>query len=300
MYSYSFQHYAQAMCKLATEYWERNANDDQNKGAVSRVQWVVQHCENYYFSGGLKNAFAKEISLCHRFNLKTGDILEPNSPTQLRVLDVGSCYNPFQGYSRFEVVAIDIAPASRDVHQCDFLNVEILEKGGWSQNVTGRITDLTKESFDVVVFSLLLEYLPSSKQRYTCCSNASKLLAPGGILCVITPDSKHASANSRIMKKWKFALAHAGLLRIEYEKLPHLHCMVFRKCCHPDLAVQWLNSSLVAENRKGTSFSDSPDQLMVIPQDFNYYSENDSDADAVDVRDDDETIASAFADLPEL
>jgi hypothetical protein len=31
----------------------------------------------------------------------------------LRLLDVGSCYNPFQFFSQFQVTAIDIAPADK-------------------------------------------------------------------------------------------------------------------------------------------------------------------------------------------
>ncbi|KAJ1523519.1 hypothetical protein ONE63_001371 [Megalurothrips usitatus] len=299
------QNYAKAMRQLATEFWEKNAIDEQNKGAVSRVQWTVEQCEKYFFMGGSLDAFNKEISLCRKFNVETNEIAKSlhgilRVPQNLKVLDVGSCYNPFQKFSKFDVVAVDIAPASNDVYECDFLNLKVLEKGDTSQNAGGKIAELVEGSFDVVVFSLLLEYFPSCKQRYTCCSKASKLLAPAGILCIITPDSKHATANSGIMKRWRYALANEGLLRIEYDKLPHLHCMVFRKCVHPLLAKEWLSSSLSTENRKGKNFSDPPEELMVIPQDFQCYSEKDERNVVDDVREEDEAIASAFADLPEL
>ena len=196
------QSYAQAMRQLATEYWDKNADDDQNKRAVSRVGWVVKQCEDYYFSGGILDALDREISLCFKFNIATDNTDQvrsnvANVPEILRVLDVGSCYNPFQKFPRFDVTAVDIAPASNGVKQCDFLNVKILDKSMSLTNSCGKICELTAASFHVVIFSLLLEYLPSSKQRYLCCSKASQLLAPGGILCIITPDSKHATANAQ-------------------------------------------------------------------------------------------------------
>lgn len=294
------------MRQLATEFWDKNADDDQNIKAVSRVSWTVKQCEDYFFCGGMDVAFKKEIALCLRFNLDTLEILQ-HSPDpdnvlgNLRVLDVGSCYNPFQKFSKFDVVAVDIAPASNDVQECDFLDLKILERGSKPLNFSGKITELSAASFDVVVFSLLLEYLPSCKQRYICCSNASRVLTPGGILCIITPDSKHATANSGVMKKWKYALANEGLLRIEYDKLPHLHCMVFRKCMHSTLSKQWLSSSVASDLKKGKSFSGPPEELMVIPQDFqNYSPEQDEENVEFDIRDDDETIASIFAGLPAL
>ncbi|XP_034232409.1 S-adenosylmethionine sensor upstream of mTORC1 [Thrips palmi] len=298
------QTYAQAMKQLATEHWDRNADDDQNKKAVSRISWIVKQCEDYYYSDGMNESFSKELALCLRFKLDTNEILDHKPDKhilrpKLRVLDVGSCYNPFKKFPRFDVVAVDIAPASEDVLHCDFLNLEVTDQRSAKLHSNERIHQLCAASFNVVIFSLLLEYLPSSKQRYVCCSKASQLLAPGGILCIVTPDSKHATANSGIMKKWKYALANVGLLRIQYDKLPHLHCMVFRKCVHSTVSKQWLTSSLASESRKG-KFFDAPEQLMAIPQDYHLYQEHEKECVIDDTRDDDETVASIFADLPAL
>lgn len=299
------QNYSQAMRALATEHWDRNADDDQNKRAVSRIKWIVMQCEDYFHSGGVTKAYNKELALCLRFKLETNELVnyapDPDRVNQkLRVLDVGSCYNPFKKISSFDVVAIDIAPASEDVICCDFLNLAITEQRDTPLNSNERIRQLPAASFDVVIFSLLLEYLPSCKQRYVCCSKASQLLVPGGLLCIITPDSKHATANSDVMKKWRYAMAYENFLRIQYDKLPHLHCMVFRKCFHSSLSRQWLTSSLASELKKGKSFSHTPEQLMVIPQDFHSYTEHDKECVINDTRDDDETVASIFANLPAL
>ena len=36
-----------------------------------------------------------------------------NNGDVLNLLDVGSCYNPFQSYTQFQVTALDIAPADK-------------------------------------------------------------------------------------------------------------------------------------------------------------------------------------------
>ncbi|KAK3929042.1 S-adenosylmethionine sensor upstream of mTORC1 [Frankliniella fusca] len=297
--------YSQAMRKLATEHWDKNSADEQNKKAISRVKWIVEQCEDYFFTGKKLKAFQKEQALCLKYDLNI-DILAEHEGISCKasdvvtVLDVGSCYNPFKNFPRFNVVAVDIAPASSDVHECDFLNVELREGECNPFNSDGKITSLKAASYDVVIFSLLLEYFPTSKQRYICCSKASKLLVPGGILCIVTPDSKHATANAGIMKKWRYALASEGLLRIEYDKLPHLHCMVFRKCIHSSLSRQWLSSMILSDTKNGKSVSGSPEQLMVIPQDYHSYAEEEDGFYVPEVRDSDESIATIFADLPTL
>lgn len=293
------------MQQLATEYWEKNADDEQNSRAVSRVNWAAEQCENYYFQDGIVDAFKKEMILCRRFNVMVKEGLENELETlkslqRIKILDVGSCYNPFKKFPRFDVVAIDIAPASSDVQRCDFLNLNVVKDTSPLQNCAGQISELPEASFHVVIFSLLLEYFPSSKQRYICCKKASQLLLPGGILCIMTPDSKHATANSIIMKKWRYALAHEDLLRIEYRKLPHLHCMVFRKCFHVSLSKQWLLSVMEIDRQKGKTIIDPPDQLIVIPQDFHSYTECSDIAVASSVRDDNDTVASIFLNLPSL
>lgn len=176
-------------------------------------------------------------------------------PHRLRLLDVGSCYNPFAQFAdRFDVTAVDIAPAGgTGVQQCDFLALRIessTDDAGdeASQASTNdspppppatSISSLPAGSFDAVVFSLLLEYMPTSEQRLQCCRNAYRLLRPEGILLIITPDSKHVGANARLMKTWRYALALVGLSRVRLEKLEHLTCMVFRRSVRAAVARRW-------------------------------------------------------------
>lgn len=55
--------------------------------------------------------------------------------------------------------------------------------------LSSPITHLPPSSFHTVVFSLLLEYLPSTSQRLKCCLKAHRLLVTHGLLVIITPDS---------------------------------------------------------------------------------------------------------------
>ncbi|EFA00405.1 S-adenosylmethionine sensor upstream of mTORC1 [Tribolium castaneum] len=235
--------YASAMQNLATNHWEKTTNSR----AVSRVEWVHSFCLKYFHEEIFKQR-QREVEIATKLNLKVPDLVL-GVKNQYELLDVGSCFNPFAKYQCFSVTPIDIAPATSDVLKCDFLNVDL----------TSNQYNLQKNSFDVVVFSLLLEYLPSPDQRHTCCEKAYNLLRPEGILLIITPDSKHVGANAKIMKSWRFILAKMGFSRIKYEKLAYLHCMAFRKSIKSEIAQRW--ALLQIEK----PFYEE----IVIPQDFN-------------------------------
>uniref|UniRef100_A0A146M7H3 S-adenosylmethionine sensor upstream of mTORC1 n=1 Tax=Lygus hesperus TaxID=30085 RepID=A0A146M7H3_LYGHE len=241
--------YAASMRDLATSFWEKNNAQNPN---LNRIYWVVKECENFYRTGQTE-AREKEQKLHRRYFGE--DSTKTCSPVTfpISMLDVGSCYNPFNKFDFIKVTAIDIAPATSDVIKCDFLAANV-----------GDFEFLVAGSYDVVLFSFLLEYLPHPKMRYDCCQKAYDLLKPGGILIVLTPDSKHDSANSGIMKSWRQGLASIGFLRTNFQKLKHLRCMTFYKCVDPRVAVEWLNReqpSVTMENS------------IVIPQDLNPYSE---------------------------
>nr|KAG5687419.1 hypothetical protein BaRGS_019818 [Batillaria attramentaria] len=87
---------------------------------------------------------------------------------KVRLLDVGSCYNPFCQFDEFLPIAIDISPAN----ECDFLSLEITEPlhlapdagDTFLRKLSSPIERLPHGLFHVVVFSLLLEYLPAPQQ----------------------------------------------------------------------------------------------------------------------------------------
>lgn len=265
------QSYAKAMKELAVNHWEVNdrKQEEVNSKAQqrSRIAWTVNYCREYFLSEELITKIRqRELRLLDELKIDCTEINRLIAARQvpvdkIKLLDVGSCYNPFKPFPEFDVTAVDIAPAIEDVIECDFLNVELGDctEVSNSDGKSQTISKLGAESYDVVVFSLLLEYLPTSEQRLKCCEKAGKLLRDEGILCIITPDSKHLGVNAKLMKTWRYALAQLGLGRIKIEKLEHITCMVFRKCLDPEISLRWsrLHKEPYMEYR------------MEIPQDFN-------------------------------
>ena len=226
--------YARTMQSLATGQWA-----EQGSG---RITWCVGACEEYFVGGVLSNQLYKDLRrLEHNMCTLVPPALLPNSDADVpkmieefqrkkwTLLDVGSCYNPFSEFDQFDVTAIDIAPANPTVLSCDFLNVSISgaqEEGG----VRGSgLNHIKAGSFDIIIFSLLLSYLPSTELRLKCCINAHKVLTLHGILLIITPDSSHQNRHAGMMKSWKECIESIGFHRWRYVKDTHLHCMAFRK-----------------------------------------------------------------------
>jgi len=162
----------------------------------------------------------------------------------LSLLDVGSCYDPFARFEDFNAFAVDITPSTPSVVEMDFVTVPVIEAEINDDNVEENCivesssppppfrdsTHLIANSFHVVVFSLLLEYFPSPRQRWICCLKANRTLKMDGVLVIVTPDSSHVNKRAPQMKSWRNALeTHLGFKRWKYEKLTHLHCMMYRK-----------------------------------------------------------------------
>lgn len=278
--------YSNAMKTLATNFWEEN-NRDENKSAESRIDWVRNYCLAYFY----------QLEILHHHRNKETEIFEKisgnvskdrfiNFEDRIKLIDVGSCYNPFKEISFIDVTAIDIAPANNDVIKCDFLQIQ------WSSSkentpIQTEITTFEKGSFDVVVFSLLLEYMPSSDQRLKLCGNAYEILKYEGLLIIITPDSRHVGANAKLMKNWRYVLAKMGFSRIRISKLSHITCMIFRKCLQPEVAQRW------GELHKEDYMTDE----LNIPQDFRTVEERDEDFVEED-RGGDSDIKDMFFELP--
>lgn len=206
--------YAESMQALSEVYWIKNKDSSQN-----RINWTVNVCLNYFKHELLKYR-EKEIEImrknCIELNQKQPINSHSHVPsfrrdvkkdTKLRLLDVGSCFNPFEKYTDFEVIAIDIAPSNnRRVYQADFIHIKTSDQDFELDTQHNRIISLVNKYFDCVVFSLLLEYLPTSQQRLICISKAYQVLDNEGILVIITPDSKHIGSNAKLMKVYMYKL----------------------------------------------------------------------------------------------
>lgn len=307
--------YSASMKELATQHWSKLESEDET---TSRIVWVHQKVCQYYFSDGRRNQLKKDGRRLKRYdqlisqdsaetinidisrlqeNLRIiEETEESRNPSmdlvRLKLLDVGSCYNPFSKYSEFDVTALDIAPAQNDVFKCDFLGLKVEQTYLESE---GEIKSLTSSSFDAVIFCLLLEYLPTRHTRYECCLKALQLLRNNGILVIITPDSCHETRNSRLIKGWKEALHQIGFQKVFYEKKKHFHGLVFRKL--DDLQKKLANlerTNFFSEEELVSKFS--------IPQDFSNSPEEEEDAEILDASENPELqtdrVMEHFTELP--
>ncbi|KAH8413616.1 hypothetical protein KR222_002014 [Zaprionus bogoriensis] len=252
--------YADAMQQLAG-IWETNSSKTELQ-ARSRIKWAVDYITRYFFTEGIYlQKRQREQRLLASYNELAGvecTYMEDPPPDTLNVLDVGSCFNPFGNTPHLEVTAIDLCPAKgATVLQADFLTVDVDPALTQPQVCEQSLKRLPADYYHCVIFSLLLEYMPSAEQRLLCCQKAYQLLRPEGILVIITPDSQHVGKNASLMKNWRFALAKLGLLRVRFEKLPHITCMVFRRAISQQLSLHWAS----VHRDEGVS------EAMRIPQD---------------------------------
>lgn len=136
---------------------------------------------------------------------------------------------------------------------------------------------LPAESYDTVVFSLLLSYLPSTAQRLLSCINAHRVLRLHGLLLIITPDSSHQNKHTAMVKSWKSCIEAIGFHRWRYFKDTHLHCLAFRK------------------TQRSGNYTCESHPMLFIPQDSQQASQNQR---AVLGMDDLQEISDNFQELP--
>ncbi|KAA0204053.1 hypothetical protein HAZT_HAZT010678, partial [Hyalella azteca] len=83
---------------------------------------------------------------------------------RLRVLDVGSCYDPFSRYPDLDVTALDLHPATETVHQCDFLNLKVETNESSSQLSASNTVAMTNEASDNTVLQDITPQTPQIDQ----------------------------------------------------------------------------------------------------------------------------------------
>jgi len=232
------KNYSNAMKTLATKHWKKLESENED---TSRILWTKTKILDYYFNGGLNNQIIRDTNRLKRHTEKYPEEIyltknveeeketrfEEKDNGRIKLLDVGSCYNPFSQFREFEVTGLDIAPSyEHGVYKADFLTLNISDTSEFCER---SVLSLSRNSFDAVVFSFLLEYLPSPAPRYESCVKARHLLKENGILVILTPDSCHQQRNNSIIRGWKQALLQIGYQQVYYEKKQHFHGLVFRK-----------------------------------------------------------------------
>jgi len=268
--------YSSSMNTLATKHWTKLENEDAD---TSRILWTRAKIQDYFSGSGLTkqlqrdaNRLKRQISYREEQNDNVVDmpvLQDPNNDyrnskicEKIKVLDVGSCYNPFSKFSELEVTAIDIAPVyQNNVYKSDFLKLNVSEK---SELKEGEVISLKCACYDVVIFCFLLEYLPQTKPRYDCCLKAYHLLKQNGVLIILTPDSCHQQRNNLIIKGWKEALLQMGFQQVYYEKKQHFHGLVVRKLSEEQHKFALLEAGLHTETTV-----ENISTKFVIPQDSN-------------------------------
>jgi 25S rRNA (adenine2142-N1)-methyltransferase len=244
--------YAYSMRALAEEHWKNSHSDD-------RIQWSISYCDKYFQHDQIDRWVQKDLRTIemmkkHGIEVKQLSYEMLSLDEKLDVLDVGSSGNFFKNCQKLNVLPIDISPSHESVHVCDFLSVAIENQMRINER---KVETLPKNHFHVVIFCLLLEYLPSSTQRIKCCEKAYETLRTNGILIIITPDSNHEMKNSKQIKNWRWTLAKIGFQRIKLEKLTNLTCMAFRKNIAKEIPISW------ADQHKEPNFEFE----LLIPQD---------------------------------
>ncbi|KAM4553831.1 S-adenosylmethionine sensor upstream of mTORC1 [Fundulus diaphanus] len=286
--------YALAMKNLADNHWTKKCEGE------GRIEWCRSVCQEYFLDGGMKRMLEKDEKSAALALGLSGQVLSttPSSVSPLgkiRLLDVGSCFNPFLKFDEFLTVGIDIVPAVESVYKCDFLNLQLqqpLQLAGdaveaFLRHLHNPIDALPAQLFHVVVFSLLLSYFPSPYQRWICCKKAHELLELHGLLLIITPDSSHQNRHALMMRSWRVAVESLGFKRYKYVKYSHMHLIAFRKV---SVAT---TSDLVSRNYP---------EMLYIPQDFNSNEEEDGGhAPPQALRSDyeDDQLAWGFTELPD-
>ncbi|CAF2716973.1 unnamed protein product [Rotaria sp. Silwood2] len=203
--------YAKSMRQLAEHHWAEKAHGQ------TRLTWCYETIKDY-FHGNEISGLERKRARDKRKQIDT-DICEScqtriqQEITRPRVLDVGSCYNAFSCFNDLETIAIDIAPADESVYRIDFLRLP-------------QPPLICIHSFDVIIFSLVLDYLPTCRQRLSACLIAHQLLTCLGLLLIVEPDS---TLRENRQKSWRQALNSIGYSLVSYVKVTNLYCMAFRK-----------------------------------------------------------------------
>lgn len=177
------------------------------------LEWMKNVSLNFFYSDKYKKK-VKHTSM--------------NEGVLIKLLDIGSCFNPFLKFPEFCVKAIDLCPANSNVDKCDFLRVIISNTSDESTqynkyDTNGFLECLPYGYFDVTVMSLVLCYLPDPQQRLKMIINARKCLNNNrpSLLLIFEKESILHSAKyySNFLKHWKETICQCGFKVLCYEKL---------------------------------------------------------------------------------
>ncbi len=257
----ALREYADAAGKIGSRRWVRDG-----------IDWCVGTSRTFFREGGGSNLARREAT---RLSYASRGLpLEPSlasaivaaaearggpPPQQrIRLLDVGACQSLFDGYDDIDPLAVDLCPhpAHPSVLQCDFLELGVTERCTppailpSNDFPAGALASLPAASFDVVVLSLVLSYLPLPRLRGAMIAKARRLLptpdppscdeaAPRtasfrrGLLLVVDTfslDQRRASSRAdsgSYLRRWVEAVEGLGFTFLRHTLLPRSHALAF-------------------------------------------------------------------------
>jgi len=179
--------YAEAATYVGTRSWVHQG-----------IDWCAAQARTFFREGGGAKLARRELmkhshdtigapltAETQEWVLRAADVgVGPREEEPIRLLDVGACGTLFEGYEGLETMALDLCPqaSNPNVHQCDFLELGIGDAASSpvvepnDDFAAGCLRSLPAGSFDVVVFSLVLSYLPDPAQRGAMMAKARQLL----------------------------------------------------------------------------------------------------------------------------
>jgi len=192
-------------------------------------------------------------------NSSSGDGNDDKNGETFRLLDVGSCWDFYREYERksthfgsCKVVAFDLAPedGAENVLEGDFLNVQFFdriedENGAEtllktsSSSSSKRLEGLKLSSFNIVVLSLVLTYVPTPENRFQMIINARKCLKGDGdgLLMIIEPHGFDKSKENLVAKTWQKTIESVGFKALVNSKTRDgLHILIFETSSLPTLS----------------------------------------------------------------
>ena len=189
----------------------------------------------------------------------SGDGNDDKNGETFRLLDVGSCWDFYREYERksthfgsCKVVAFDLAPedGAENVLEGDFLNAQFFdriedENGAEtllktsSSSSSKRLEGLKLSSFNIVVLSLVLTYVPTPENRFQMIINARKCLKGDGdgLLMIIEPHGFDKSKENLVAKTWQQTIENVGFKALVNSKTRDgLHILIFETSSLPTLS----------------------------------------------------------------
>jgi len=185
----ALRNYAKAATEIGSRSWVQRgitwcsqlARDHFHGEGALRLA-LKQVAREAYSIGGVEGVSSSKTIIRETHK----SLLAQRVQRPIKLIDVGSCGSYFVGSDGLDVTALDLQPQAGhpSVLQCDFLELEITPKGTLPHIepsdacIAGSLRSLATGSFDVVVMSLVLSYLPLPTQRTAMVAQARRLLRP--------------------------------------------------------------------------------------------------------------------------